>query len=93
MTSLHTLTTYVPAPAHPLLALIQRYRAIHTGIGILGNALFLVGSLVFLLGPTTPAIWLFVAGSTGMLIGSVGSALVQLHERRSRHGGERSASR
>lgn len=72
----------VRPPEHPLLALVHRFRAIHIGIGILGNSLFLAGSLLFLSGSRTTAIWLFIAGSAGMLIGSLGSAAVEYRNHR-----------
>jgi energy-converting hydrogenase Eha subunit G len=84
-----TLRAPVPAlrEAHPFLAFVHRFQSIHTVIGIIGNALFLTGSLTFMLGPQRLALYLFIAGSAGMLLGSVGSAVVmryEAHQRRRR---------
>ncbi len=58
-------------------AIARRYRAVHTGLGIMGNAAFLVGSVLFLFESVkVVGIWLFIVGAAGMLTGSVGSALV-----------------
>jgi hypothetical protein len=46
--------------------------------GILGNATFLTGSLLFLHDVKPWSIYLFIVGSVGMLIGNVGGVLVQL---------------
>jgi len=45
---------------------IHDYRWIHTGIGLLGNGAFLVGSVCFLWEPLkTAGIWLFIIGAAG----------------------------
>ena len=68
---------------HPLVLLIEDYPWIHLGIGIAGNAAFLVGSVFFLYANLkTPGTWLFIAGSGGMLIGSLGEAVAKLARRR-----------
>lgn len=53
----------------PLERVYHRYEPITAKIGLAGNVLFLVGSIVFAfdLGPSGP---LFVAGSAGMLVRS-----------------------
>lgn len=57
--------------------LVSDYHWIHLGLGIVGNICFFVGSVFFLWEATKAAgVWLFIAGSFGMLIGSVGSAIV-----------------
>lgn len=58
--------------------LVQDYEYIHTGVGILGNLLFVVGSVLFFKAFEhyyTLAVTLFVAGSAFMLIGSLGNGL------------------
>ena len=67
------------APTHPVRCLLEEHRWIHLGVGILGNALFLVGSVLFLW-ETTEAVgvWLFIVGAAAMLAGSIGSAIVRL---------------
>lgn len=57
---------------------------LHLGLGLAGNALFVIGSVMFFWDSVkTLAIWLFVLGSLGMLIGSVGELLVRIEKRRS----------
>ncbi|MEZ5239643.1 MAG: YrhK family protein [Microthrixaceae bacterium] len=59
-------------------ALARRYRAVHTVLGMIGNTAFLVGSVFFLYESLKRiGTWLFIVGALGMLIGSIGSALVQ----------------
>lgn len=56
---------------------------IHLLIGLTGNLLFFVGSIMFFSDRLeTGAIWLFVLGSLGMLIGSLGEILVRIEKRR-----------
>ncbi len=56
---------------------------VHLALGIFGNALFLTGSVLFFWHTVkTLAIWLFVIGSLGMLLGSVGELLVRIDKRR-----------
>lgn len=62
---------------------IRRYEGIHLTLGILGNTCFFVGSILFLFPPwKDPGVWLFIFGSAGMLIGSLGRAIVRYEERR-----------
>lgn len=57
--------------------IVQDYEWVHTLLGIVGNVSFFVGSVFFLFEPLkTAGIWLFIVGSAGMLVGSVGRALV-----------------
>jgi len=57
--------------------LVRDYRWIHTGIGLLGNGAFLIGSIFFLWESLKPAgIWLFIIGAAGMLVGSIGDAIL-----------------
>ncbi|WMI62058.1 YrhK family protein (plasmid) [Streptomyces rochei] len=64
--------------------LLQDFPFLHLVIGGFGNTTFLVGSVFFLF-PSLEriALWLFVLGSLGMLVGTIGEAFVR-HERRSR---------
>lgn len=63
-------------------AMVQQYQWIHLTLGLIGNAAFVVGSIFFLWDSwQQPAIWLFIMGSVGMLIGSIGSAIVKYEER------------
>jgi len=65
--------------------LVQDYEDIHITIGILGNLMFVIGSVLFFKAFDqyyTLAVTLFVAGSVAMLIGSLGAGL---HRRWERH--------
>lgn len=63
--------------------LVSGYAWIHTSIGLTGNICFIIGSMM-LMSPAwkQTAIWFFLAGSIGMLVGNLGSALVMQLERR-----------
>ncbi|MDD9719010.1 YrhK family protein [Dinoroseobacter sp. PD6] len=75
---------------------VHQYGWVHLGVGMIGNALFLIGSILFLpdwaetqtgmLGEKvkwrTVGVWFFIAGATLMLIGSVGEVLVSLRSKR-----------
>ncbi|MGW8066549.1 YrhK family protein [Streptomyces ziwulingensis] len=64
--------------------LLQDFPFIHVIIGLFGNTAFLAGSVCFLFPPLERvALWLFVAGSLGMFVGTVGEVFVR-HARRSR---------
>ena len=61
---------------------VRDYPRIHLSLGLLGNATFLVGSVFFLYEPPlqTVGTWLFIIGSLGMLLGSIGSVLVKVEK-------------
>ena len=61
---------------------VFRFPVVHLGVGILGNALFLVGTVLFLTGDQDVGVWLFLAGSSGMFLGSLGEGLRVLGKRR-----------
>jgi hypothetical protein len=64
---------------HPVRAFLEDFEWIHIGLGLIGNLSFAVGSVLFLWESTRPlGTWLFIVGSIGMLIGSIGSAVVKL---------------
>jgi len=55
---------------------------VHSGLGLFGNALFVIGSVMFFWESVkTLGIWLFVFGSLGMLLGSVGELLARIEKR------------
>lgn len=63
---------------HPLRTFFHEFEWIHVGLGLLGNLSFLIGSVLFLFdGMMTAGTWFFVVGAFGMLVGSVGSAVVK----------------
>jgi hypothetical protein len=59
-------------------AFFEKYEWIHTTLGILGNVLFFVGSIMFLYEALKRlGVWLFIVGSFLMLVGAVGDAVVK----------------
>ncbi len=63
--------------------LVHDYGWIHTGIGLVGNVLFFIGSIYFL--PSFESwkvwgVWLFIAGAALMSVGSLGRLLVSTLE-------------
>ena len=67
---------------HPFRMFVKDYSWIHTILGIFGNACFFVGSIFFFYESLkTPGIWLFVWGSFGMLIDSLGEAIIKIESR------------
>lgn len=64
---------------HALSLLLKRFEWVHTGLGILGNTLFFIGSVFFLYEALkTAGIWLFIVGAGLMLVGSLGSGIVKI---------------
>lgn len=64
-----------------LKKLVRDYSWIHLSLGVLGNVAFVVGSLAFLpwlADYKTTGVWLFIAGSSLMLIGALGQLLVSV---------------
>ena len=69
--------------------LVKDYEHLHTTIGIAGNLLFVVGSVLFfrpLEQFHTVAVMMFVVGSVFMLIGAVGNGLRRMFHRRDEQG-------
>lgn len=61
--------------------IVQDYGWIHLSLGLFGNICFFVGSILFL--PAleewkTLGVWLFIIGAFFMLVGALGSLLVNL---------------
>ena len=62
-----------------LRAFLVEHEWLHAVIGVAGNVLFVAGSAMFTSETLKPcSIACFLAGSTGMLIGSLGSVVVRL---------------
>lgn len=60
---------------------VREFPTVHLIIGVAGNLIFFVGSVLFVWHATELlAIWLFIVGSLGMLLGAVGQAFY-IHER------------
>lgn len=67
--------------SNPIKTLVQDYGWIHLGIGLLGNVLFVTGSILFL--PTFQElqpvpVYIFICGSSLMLVGALGQLLVRI---------------
>ena len=61
--------------------LIRDYQWTHIGLGLVGNAAFWIGGIFFLWSSLKIAgVWLFIIGSLGMMIGSIGSAIVKYEQ-------------
>jgi hypothetical protein len=66
----------VPA-VKPAQRFVRDYEWFHTAVGVLGNLMFFVGSVLFLWQSTQrTGVWLFIVGAGAMLLGSVGRGLV-----------------
>ncbi|MEX0760138.1 MAG: YrhK family protein [Tistlia sp.] len=71
--------------ANSIETLVQDYGWIHTAIGLIGNAAFFAGSILFLprFEPLkTWGVWLFIVGAGLMLVGSAGNLMVKVYEAR-----------
>jgi hypothetical protein len=63
---------------------VQNYGWVHQSLGLFGNLTFVAGSILFL--PQmesykTLGVWLFIVGSSSMLIGALGRFLVDVWEK------------
>ena len=54
-----------------LAAFVRRYPYVHQGIGLLGNALFITGSVLFLVQRQPVGVVAFLSGSICMFIGNI----------------------
>ena len=69
-------------PRTRAIRLAERLYWLHTTLGLVGNVAFVVGSVFFLFESLkTAGVWLFVVGSLGMLLGSIGQKVVQWEDR------------
>lgn len=60
-----------------LLAVLEQFHWLQMTLGLIGNVSFFVGSVMFLFEPLkTAGIWLFIVGSFGMLMGTIGDVAV-----------------
>lgn len=65
-----------PSPWYrSIAAFVRNYPYLHQGIGLLGNALFVVGTVLFLTSDQDVGRYFFLAGSSGMFVGSLGEIL------------------
>lgn len=62
-----------------MVRLAEDFHWLSISLGLVGNTAFFVGSIFFLWEATKLAgIWLFIVGSLGMLLGSIGDKAAQL---------------
>ena len=70
-------------------AFVHEYQWFHLAMGLLGNIAFVIGSVFFLWESLKPAgVWLFIIGSAGMLLGSIGGAVVTYERAKGRMPGD-----
>lgn len=69
-----------PSNSQAFQELIRHYSWIHTTLGLIGNTCFFIGSILFLLEFHDIAVWLYISGSFGMLVGSLGDAIIKAEE-------------
>ncbi|MBP0614691.1 YrhK family protein [Jiella mangrovi] len=70
-------------------ALVRDYAWIHLAIGLFGNFCFVVGSVMFFKmfdAYYTLGVWLFLVGSLGMFLGSLGELAKSIYEKRETRG-------
>ena len=61
--------------------LVADFGWIHRGIGVTGNLLFVIGSVLFLPhfdAEQTIGVWMFIAGSALMFVGALGDFILRL---------------
>src|SRR5690349_365212 len=55
---------------------VRRYPHVHLGIGLVGNGVFFLGTILFMFKKYEEAgLWFFLVGTAGMFLGSVGEIL------------------
>ena len=70
------------AERYALATLVWRFPQVHLAIGIVGNVLFVLGSVLFMADRQEIGVACFLVGSIGMLLGAVGEAMRVLGKRR-----------
>ncbi len=63
------------APYRAIAAFVRSFPYVHQGVGLFGNTLFVVGSVLFLLQQQGVGVWFFLTGSIGMFVGSLGDVI------------------
>ncbi len=82
MSNLKSTSSPSLAADRSISEVIHEFPWIHRVLGLIGNAAFFVGSILFFFEALkTAGIWLFVIGSLLMLVGSAGEFLVRWAER------------
>lgn len=60
--------------------LVRRFPQVHRAIGLLGNALFITGSVLFLAQKQHLGLLAFLGGSIGMFVGGLGRRRLERYE-------------
>lgn len=67
---------FLPRPErHAIGAFVRRFEQLYLAIRLAGNAGFVTGSVLFMSGRQDVGLWFFLAGSVGMLLGTLGELL------------------
>lgn len=84
-----TTTTNRPTPSvspgrrRRVSHFVRDFPQVHLGLGLFGNFLFVVGSIMFFYPSVkTAAVWIFVVASVGMFLGSLGQMVVRIDKQR-----------
>jgi len=73
----------LPRPERRALgAFVRRFPQVHLGIGLLGNALFVTGTVLFMTKHQDAGMWFFLTGSSGMFLGALGELVRKLGKHR-----------
>lgn len=56
-------------------AFVRRFAQLHLAIGLLGNGVFIVGTVLFMSHRENTGTWFFLVGSCGMFLGSLGEVM------------------
>jgi len=65
-----------------LASFVRRFPVFHLVIGLVGNATFIAGAVLYLTKHPDPGLYCFLVGSSGMFLGTLGETLRILGERR-----------
>lgn len=65
-----------------LASFVRRFPVVHMVIGLLGNAVFIAGTVLYLTKHPNVGLYCFLVGSSGMFLGTLGESLRVLGQRR-----------
>lgn len=74
---------HLPWPErYALGTFVWRFPQVHLGIGLVGNALFITGTILFMIKQEAVGLWFFLVGSSGMALATLGEVLRALGRHR-----------